>query len=427
MRCMMTVIIGLFLWVVPGQPVGTAVHAQGPGGDSVSPTPVSTSGTMDNPGTSPRPDPGLKPLVDAVRAENLQWENVTFWGDSVLGDESLAPLMIRYKPGQMFPAFEMTLLDGTVFSLSTVEGPAVVNFWASWCGSCRLELPLLLDAHADVNAPFELLLVNAWDEYAAYEQFVTSELPGTVISGRASNAFIEDAGIEAIPVSILLDQSRYILAVHVGNMTESVMAFYDYLAKATDSSQEFTVPPLVPGESAGKDLELLASEVMLADLENGSTTVWRGGVLGLAESGRPLVVHIGEKLPAFGFHTIQGDVFRSDVMQQAYLLNFWASWCGPCVTEFPLLIAADRQPDANFGVAFVNIWDDPYSYEAFLDDYPADILAMIDGHGVLPDLYGIDLIPVSILIDETGIVQLIQKGPVNEAVLEFASELLRQP
>jgi hypothetical protein len=95
------------------------------------------------------------------------------------------------------------------------------------------------------------------------------------------------------------------------------------------------------------------------------------------------------------------------------------------VAEFPLLIDHSRADGTPYGLAFVNVWDDPLTYREFLADYPADILSVTDLDGTLPDLYGLDLIPVSMLVNPQGRIELIQVGPMNEAALALADELSR--
>lgn len=169
-------------------------------------------------------------------------------------------------------------------------------------------------------------------------------------------------------------------------------------------------------------LQALAAAVHRANEESGASTVWAGEMLGL-DSPPHIDLAIDDKMPAFGLMTRAGELFELDLYGKPLLVNFWASWCPPCIEEFPLLIAADRAP-LPYDVAFVSIWDDPLTYAAFLEDYPGDIRVMIDADNALPDLYHLDFVPISILVDAQGAIRLMQLGPVNAAVIEFAAALL---
>ncbi len=182
------------------------------------------------------------------------------------------------------------------------------------------------------------------------------------------------------------------------------------------------LPTPLATQAAGQELHALIAEVTQANLAGGATTFWAGGRLGV-DASLDLAVTIGEKLPAFGLMTRNGQPFELDLVGEPLLLNFWASWCEPCKVEFPLLVTADADSTSPFRVVFANVWDEAGSYEDFLAGYPEDILVVIDSGGMLPGLYDLHYIPVSILVDEQGAVQLIQRGPVNRAVLMLAAVL----
>ncbi len=171
-------------------------------------------------------------------------------------------------------------------------------------------------------------------------------------------------------------------------------------------------------------LLMLAAAVEEANLAANASTVWHGGVLG-AQEAPDVVLTIGEKMPAFGLETRRGEAFQLDLIGRPVMINFWAAWCAPCLEEFPVLIAADRA-DLPFDVVFVNIWDEAASYEAFLAEYPDDLRVMIDTAGILPAQYQLDFVPVTVLVDESGIVRLIQRGRISQPVIDFATALLAE-
>ncbi len=373
----------------------------------------------------------LVALASAAQAENLEWDNVSFWARGIVGDPRFERLGIGFDVGQILPAFEVPLLDADIFSLESIQEPTLVNFWATWCGPCVLELPLLLDAQADPNAPFQVVLVNVWDEADAYQEFALEELPDTMLSGRGEDDLPDRMGLQGIPSSILLDATRKIVAVHVGNITPAVMEWFYALARQDAAAPEMAesavgidVPPLeIPAAAPiSQGLQELAVAVGRANREGGATTVWQGGILG-PDSGGHLDLGFGDKMPAFGFAGADGQPFRLDLVERPTLVNFWASWCGPCIAEFPLLVERDRDPESSFQVVFVNIWDDIYTAQEFLADYPAALRSLIDTESSLANLYHLEFIPVSILVDVDGLVTLVQHGPVNEAVLQFIDAL----
>lgn len=66
---------------------------------------------------------------------------------------------VGLERGQLAPDFEITTLDGDVVNLSDFRGERVLlNFWASWCGPCRAEMPDMQKFHEDTDV--ELLAVN---------------------------------------------------------------------------------------------------------------------------------------------------------------------------------------------------------------------------------------------------------------------------
>jgi cytochrome c biogenesis protein CcmG, thiol:disulfide interchange protein DsbE len=101
------------------------------------------------------------------------------------------------------------------------------------------------------------------------------------------------------------------------------------------------------------------------------------------------------------------------------LVNFWASWCGPCRTEAPALEAFQKRHSGDdFTVLGINLDDTTDDALAFVGRYGLTYPQLRDGDGRdRRDAYGMTGFPESFLVDPEGNLALIRRGPVDEAYL----------
>lgn len=124
------------------------------------------------------------------------------------------------------PEFAGTLLDGGEFSSADLAGDvAVINFWGSWCGPCRVESPDFQEVYAEVRGrgvQFLGINVKDTDQLArAFEENFGIEFPSlSDPRGEVALAF-RDYPASAIPSTIVLDRQGRVAAVYTGAVKQA--------------------------------------------------------------------------------------------------------------------------------------------------------------------------------------------------------------
>lgn len=136
------------------------------------------------------------------------------------------PPAIGLAVGNRAPEFSLETLDDQVVTLSDLRGRlALLNFWGTWCGPCRREMPEFEKAYQEFGSRgFEILAIAYNDTEAAMEDF-RDEFDLSFALALDQSGEINDAyAIQTRPSSYLLDGDGVILARHFGLMTEPQLA-----------------------------------------------------------------------------------------------------------------------------------------------------------------------------------------------------------
>lgn len=113
---------------------------------------------------------------------------------------------------------------------------------------------------------------------------------------------------------------------------------------------------------------------------------------------------LGKPAPDFAVTDSGRTVRLSDFHGRVVVLNFWATWCLPCVEELPSLLAMQhRLPQIT--VLAISQDEDPAAYRKFLLDNHVDFLTLRDPSQRVPHLYGTIKIPETYIIDRNGILR----------------------
>lgn len=128
-------------------------------------------------------------------------------------------------PGDPAPAFSAPLLgDGGSLALEELKGrPVVLNFWASWCGPCRDEAPMLVRAHENLGDDIAFVGVNIRDgrtDALEFAKHYGMEYPS--IRDESLEIF-DDYGLTGQPETFFIDSEGVIVDHVPGALTEDVL------------------------------------------------------------------------------------------------------------------------------------------------------------------------------------------------------------
>jgi peroxiredoxin len=129
----------------------------------------------------------------------------------------------------------------------------------------------------------------------------------------------------------------------------------------------------------------------------------------------------GHPAPDFELTTLDGEIVRlSDFAGKPILVNFWATWCGPCRAEFPDFQKAWLENTDDLVIIAINhtTADRAEQVDDFVAEMGATFPVVLDKDGQVAEVYQIRGLPTSIFIDRNGVVNEVFTGPINQAYIE---------
>ena len=139
----------------------------------------------------------------------------------------------------------------------------------------------------------------------------------------------------------------------------------------------------------------------------------------------------GQPAPDFALKSSSGVNMRlSEYRGDVVMINFWATWCGPCRQEMPLLDELyTRYQRVGFNLLGVNIDDDSRRAMKMIDELGVNFPVLFDAEKEVSKLYDVEAMPVTVLVDREGKVRHVHLGykpGYEEKYLDQIRSLLRE-
>lgn len=152
--------------------------------------------------------------------------------------------------------------------------------------------------------------------------------------------------------------------------------------------------------------------------------LWAGGTSALADLA-------GREAPDFALKSAAGENLRlSEYRGNVVMLNFWATWCGPCRQEMPLLDEMyGRYRKVGFTLLGVNIDDDARRAREMAEALDISFPVLFDVDKDVSRRYAIEAMPVTVIIDRQGVVRYVHygyKSGYEQAYLDEVRTLLSE-
>ena len=140
---------------------------------------------------------------------------------------------------------------------------------------------------------------------------------------------------------------------------------------------------------------------------------------------------VGEPAPDFALKSAGGENLRlSEYRGEVVMINFWATWCGPCRQEMPLLDELyDRYQRVGFRLLGVNIDDDRQQAMQMVEELDVSFPVLFDAGKSVSKQYAVEAMPVTVLVDRSGTVRYVHHGyqpGYEQHYLNEIRELLRE-
>lgn len=133
----------------------------------------------------------------------------------------------------------------------------------------------------------------------------------------------------------------------------------------------------------------------------------------------------GHPAPTFTLTTLDGKTFTlPEKPTTPIVLNFWATWCGPCRAELPALQAASERYGDRVQIVAVDQAEKAQTVQEYVDELGLTFTIPMDAELSISDRYNVVGLPTTFFIDTDGMIQRVWTGEMNTITLAEGIELI---
>ncbi len=207
-------------------------------------------------------------------------------------------------------------------------------------------------------------------------------------------------------------------AVIVILLVGATVAYNDLSRRYTPPTDGVTLPP--PQETATEDTRIPEE----TEIQGESTTESAEGSETPEETAPPL-----EPAPDFTVQNTAGETVKlSDYIGKPVIINFWATWCGPCKSELPAFNEISAAYGESIHFLMINLTDGGTEtvekVTAFVNDNDYTFPLYFDTEAVAAATYGVYSIPLTVFVDAKGNLLGGHSGAMSEETLEAYADIL---
>lgn len=264
--------------------------------------------------------------------------------------------------------FTLQNLAGNKISLSDYKGKIVVlDFWASWCGPCMIAMPDIIEAVSKFEeSDVKLIGVNVQEDKATAARTVKARNFALEVALDTTGKISQSYNAQSIPRTVVIGEDGKIKWAHTG-----------------------------------------ASPTLGSQLENVISSLQKGIPLDQAPASGT-----GQDAPDFSSRLINGKPLKlEDLSGKVVILDFWATWCAPCIQAMPDLIAAvDGYDKDEVMLLGINQGQSAQIITNFMKRKGWEFEVALDMDQSIGAKFGVSSIPHTIILDQQGKIAHVQIG-----------------